>query len=180
MTARLTALTPPHPLAADHELDAFCSGVAPLDEWLIRHARANEAAGASRTFALCVGSRVVGYYSLAAGSLMLAQATGRARRNMPNPIPAILLGRLAIDRAWQGKGLGTDLLRDAVLRILSAGDVIGVRVILVHAISPEAKLFYEKSGFRPSPIEPMTLMITLADAKRAFLGSDEHDGPTAT
>ena len=160
------ALSPPEPLAPDHDLDAFESGVAELDEWLKRRARRNEAAGASRTFVVCAGRRVVGYYSLAAGSILHAAATGRVRRNMPDPVPVLLLGRLAVDRAWQGKGLGADLLADAVLRSIGAADSIGVRAILVHAISDAAKAFYEKHGFRSSLIDPMTLMITIDEAKR--------------
>lgn len=117
---------------------------------------------------LCAGVRVVGYYSLAAGSVMQASAIGRVRRNMPEPVPVILLGRLAIDREWQGKGLGADLLRDAVLRAASAAGTIGVRAILVHAISGPAKAFYERHGFRASAVDPMTLMITIKDALRAL------------
>jgi GNAT superfamily N-acetyltransferase len=127
----------PAPLASDHELDAFDSGVAPLDDWLKRRARANEAGGASRTFVVSAGRRVVGHYSLAAGSVV-----------------------------HQGEGLGRALLRDAVLRVLGAAERIGVRAILVHAISADAKLFYERCGFRPSPLDPMTLMITLAEAEQ--------------
>jgi GNAT superfamily N-acetyltransferase len=169
VAARIPGLSAPQRLAPDHELDAFQSGVDALDGWLKRHARHNEAEGGSRPFVVCMGQRVVGYYSLAAGSLLPSAATGRVRRNMPNPVPIVLLGRLAIDRSVQGKGLGGDLLRDAVLRVLSAGEAIGVRAVLVHAISPEAKAFYERYGFRPSPVEPMTLMITLAEAQRAFV-----------
>jgi GNAT superfamily N-acetyltransferase len=87
---------------------------------------------------------------------------------MPEPVPVVLLGRLAIDREWQGKGLGADLLRDAVMRAASAAGVIGVRAILVHAISDAAKAFYERHGFRPSPVDPMTLMITVEDAAKAL------------
>jgi GNAT superfamily N-acetyltransferase len=164
------AVTPsaPVPLAPGHELDRFDSGIAPLDDWLKRRARGNEADGASRTFVLCIGHRVIGYYSLAAGSLMHAGATGKVRRNMPEPVPVVLLGRLAIDREWQGKGFGADMLRDAVLRTTAAADTIGVRAILVHAISPAAKAFYERHGFRASPVDPMTLMITVADARSAL------------
>jgi predicted N-acetyltransferase YhbS len=90
---------------------------------------------------------------------------------MPDPIPVVLLGRLAIDAEWQGKGLGADLLRDAVLRMLTAGETIGVRAILVHAISDTAKTFYERHGFRPSPVEPLTLMITLSEARRMLAGN---------
>jgi len=156
----------PAPLAPAHELEAFVSGVAALDEWLKRRARRNEAEGASRTFICCVGTRVVGYYSLAAASVLREAATGQIRRNMPEPVPAVLIGRLAVDRAWRGRGVGADLLRDAVLRIVAAAETVGVRAILVHAISDAAKAFYRKHGFRPSPVEPMTLMITIEEARR--------------
>jgi len=155
----------PQPLAPGHELDALDCGVAALDEWLKRRARRNEAEGASRTFVAGVGMRVIGYYSFAVGSVLHAVATGKARRNMPDPTPAILLGRLAVDRRWQGKGLAADLLADAVLRV-GAAETVGVRAMLVHAISEDARRFYEKHGFRASPIEPMTLMITIDEARR--------------
>ncbi len=164
------ALFPPVALAADHRLDAFDSGVAPLDDWLKQRARHNEAEGGSRSFVVCAGHRVVAYYSLAASPVSAAVATGRVRRNMPNPVPVVVLGRLAVDRGWQGRGLGADLLRDAVLRVSAAGVAIGVRAILVHAISNEAKAFYERHGFRPSTMEPMILMVILAEARRALLG----------
>jgi GNAT superfamily N-acetyltransferase len=156
----------PQPLASGHVLDAFDCGVATLDEWLKRRARRNEAEGASRTFVACVGSSVIGYYSLAAGSVLHTVATGKVQRNMPDPAPVILLGRLAVDRRWQGKGIAADLLADAVLRTLGAAQTVGVRAMLVHAISEDAKRFYEKHGFRASPVEPMTLMITTDEAKR--------------
>ena len=165
MTARLPELSAPQPLGPEHELDEFRSEVEPLDDWLKRHARHNDVEGGSRSFVVCAGRRVVGYYSLAASSLLSGVATGRTRRNMPNPVPVVLLGRLAIDRAWQRKGLGADLLRDAVLRAMSAGEAIGVRAMLVHAVSAEAKAFYERHGFRPSPVDPLMLMITLGDAQ---------------
>jgi len=161
----MRALTAPEPLSSDHELDAFESGVASLDEWLKRRARRNEADGRSRTFVVCAARRVVGYYCLAAGSVLHATATGKVRRKMPDPVPILLLGRLAVDREWQGKGLGADLLADAVLRSIGAAKSVGVRAILVHAISDEARTFYEKHGFRPSPVEPMTLMITIEEAQ---------------
>jgi GNAT superfamily N-acetyltransferase len=167
-TADTKALAAPEPLALDHELDAFESGVTTLDDWLRRRARRNEADGASRTFVICAGRRVVGYYSLAAGSILHAAAIGKVRRNMPDPVPVLLLGRLAVDRKWRGKGLGADLLADAILRAIGAAESVGVRAILVHAISEGAKSFYERHGFRPSPIEPMTLMITIAEAQRTL------------
>jgi predicted N-acetyltransferase YhbS len=160
------SLSAPEALASDHELDAFACGVAALDDWLKRRARRNETEGASRTFVVCEGRRVMGYYSLAAASVQHAAAPSKIRRNMPDPIPAVLLGRLAIDRGWQARGLGADLLRDAVLRTLAAAETIGVRALLVHAISEQGKTFYERHGFRASPIEPMTLMITIDEARR--------------
>jgi GNAT superfamily N-acetyltransferase len=168
-------LSAPHPLSPSDDLDTFQSGVEPLDEWLKRRARRNEADGASRTFVVCEGRRVVGYYSLAAGSVLAGAATGRVRRNMPNPVPVVLLGRLAIDAAWQGRGLGADLLRDAVRRTLHAGANIGVRAMLVHAISESAARFYQKHGFRPSPVEPATLMITAAEADTFLSGNQPAD-----
>jgi predicted N-acetyltransferase YhbS len=160
------ALTAPSPLAAEHELEEFNSGTAPLDEWLKRRARQNEASGASRTYVIAEGRRVVGYYGLAAGSVLHEVATSRVRRNMPDPVPVALLGRLAVDRQWQGRGLGAALLRDAVLRVIGAAGMIGVRALLVHAISDEAKAFYERWGFRPSATDPMTLMITIEEAQK--------------
>jgi GNAT superfamily N-acetyltransferase len=160
------ALTAPAPLAAEHELEQFSSGTEPLDDWLKRRARQNETSGASRTYVIAEGQRVVGYYSLAAGSVLHAEATGRVRRNMPNPVPVALLGRLAVDQQWQGRGLGAALLRDAVLRVVGAAATIGVRALLVHAISDEAKAFYEHWGFRASATDPMTLMITIEEAQK--------------
>ena len=140
--------------------------MAPLDEWLKRRAWRNEAEGASRTFVSCAGKRVVGYYSLAAASVLREAASGKVRRNMPDPVPAVLIGRLAVDTAWRGQGVGADLLRDAVLRIVAAAATVGVRAILVHAISANTKTFYQRHGFRPSPLEPMTLMVTIEEARR--------------
>jgi uncharacterized protein (DUF1778 family)/GNAT superfamily N-acetyltransferase len=129
--------------------------------------------GAARTYVICASGRVVGYYALATGAVDHAEATGRTRRNMPNPVPVMVLGRLAIDLHFQGRGLGRALLRDAVLRTMQAADIAGIRAILVHAISEEARRFYQRSGFHPSPVDPMTLMITLRDAEQALIGDPE-------
>jgi GNAT superfamily N-acetyltransferase len=163
-------VSPPEHLHASHDLSAFDSGVPPLDDWLKRRALANESSGASRTYVVCTAERVVGYYALATGAVALQLATGRTRRNMPDPIPVMVLGRLAIDQAYQGQGLGRALLRDAILRTLQAAAIGGIRAILVHAISGDAKRFYERSGFTASPFDPMTLMITTADAEKALSG----------
>lgn len=155
-------LTAPALLSEQHELTTFDSGNATLDEWLRRRARANHISGASRTYVVTDGgARVVGYYCLASGALDLASAPGALRRNMPDPIPMAVLGRLAIDSAYQGQGLGAAMLQDAVLRTAQAADILGIRGVLVHAISPEAKAFYEHYGFAASPNNPMTLVLSL-------------------
>lgn len=155
----------PEPLAETHDLNDFFSGVSSLDDWLKRRARPNQVSGASRTFILTEERRVIGYYALASGAITVADSTGRFRRNMPDPIPVAVLGRLAIDRSQQGRGLGRALFRDCALRVAHAADAIGIRGILVHAISEQAKAFYLALGFDPSPSEPMTLMVTLADIR---------------
>lgn len=139
-----------------------------LNDWLKRRALKNEAQGASRTYVLCAGEVVIAYYCLANGAVAQITATGGVRRNMPDPIPVMVIGRLAVDRHWQGEGIGRALLRDAILRTLQAAEIAGIRAILVHGISEEAKEFYEKCGFTASGIDPMTLMVTVKDAIAAL------------
>lgn len=159
---------PPEKLQAEHEVSPFDCGEPVLNDWLRRRALQNQQSGASSTYVILDEMRVVGYYSLAAGSVARETAPGRVRRNMPEPIPVVVLGRLAIDRAFQGQGLGRALLRDALLRIINASDIIGVRAILVHTLSDRARRFYEKHGFVPSPVNPSTLMVTVAQAMKEF------------
>lgn len=158
-------LTAPAPLAAEHNLSSFTCGQESLDDWLKRRALNNQNAGASRTYVVTDGDRVVAYYALASGALATSAATGKVKRNMPEPIPMAILGRLAIDQAYQGKGLGRALFRDAALRVLSAAETIGIRGLLVHAISDEAVAFYQALGLTASASEPKTLMIPLADLR---------------
>ena len=154
-------LSPPVLLSKEHVLADFSSGVASLDDWLKRRAYPNQVSGASRTYVVTEGQGVVGYYSLASGALALSDTPGPLRRNMPDPVPMGILGRLAVDRAFHGKGLGVALLQDAVIRTAQAGGIIGIRGLLVHAISAEAKAFYEYHGFLASPTQPMTLILSL-------------------
>ncbi|MBB4576404.1 GNAT family N-acetyltransferase [Rhizobium lentis] len=161
-------LSPPAPLADHHELAEFNSGVPELDEWLRRRARANQAGGASRTFVVCEGNRVVAYYALASGAVRQPEAPGRFRRNMPDPVPVAVLGRLAIDQSLQGRGIGRALVRDAGLRLVNAAEILGIRGLLVHAISDDARAFYEAVGFLPSPSDPMMLMVGLHDLNSAL------------
>ncbi|MBZ5607211.1 MAG: GNAT family N-acetyltransferase [Acidobacteriia bacterium] len=159
------ALSPPEPLGDDHQIEGFASGEAVLDDWLTRRARANQASGASRTYVLCEGKRVVGYYSLASGAIAQATVPGKFRRNMPDPIPVVVLARLAVDRSLQGRGLGRAMFRDAARRVAQAADTIGIRGMVVHAISEDARRFYIALGFDPCPAESMTLVVTLKDIR---------------
>ena len=158
-------LLPPEPLADHHEIGEFRSGEASLDDWLKRRARANQVSGASRTYVFCKERHVIGYYALASGVVTVESAPGRFRRNMPNPIPVAVLARLAVDSHWQGRGIGRALFRDAARRVAQAADVIGIRGIVVHAISEEAKKFYLTLGFDASPSQPMMLVVTLSDIR---------------
>lgn len=161
----IDGLLPPEPLADHHAIGDFRSGEASLDDWLKRRARANQVSGASRTYVVCQEQRVIGYYALASGVVTVESAPGRFRRNMPNPIPVAVLARLAVDHDWQGRGIGRALFRDAACRVAQAANAIGIRGIVVHAISEEAKRFYLTLGFDASPREPMTLMVTLSDIR---------------
>jgi GNAT superfamily N-acetyltransferase len=164
----------PEKLKPGHDLSSFNSGTPVLDDWLRRRALLNQDAGASRTYVICTASRVVGYYALANGAIAQAEATGRTRRNMPDPVPVMVIGRLAVDSNFQGRGLGRALLRDATLRTVQAADIAGIRAILVHAISDDAKRFYQRCGFQSSPLDPMTLMITMRDARTALIGENNE------
>ncbi|WP_027996333.1 GNAT family N-acetyltransferase [Simplicispira psychrophila] len=160
------SLLAPEPLAAHHDTTAFACGVESLDHWLKQRALKNQATGASRTFVVvCEGRRVRAYYALASSAVAPDMATGRLRRNMPDPIPVVVLGRLAIDQSLQGSGIGRALVRDACLRVVAAADAIGIRGLIVHALSPAAQNFYERVGFDSSPLDPMTLMATIADLR---------------
>jgi GNAT superfamily N-acetyltransferase len=161
-------ITPPEPITTAHNVESFACGVPVLDEWLKRRALKNESSGASRTFVVCSDGQVIGYYALATGSVGHGDAPGKVRRNMPDPVPVIVLGRLAIDERWQHAGLGRSLLRDAILRTLSVSQQAGVKALLVHTLAEDAKQFYLRNGFRESPLDPMTLIISLQDAAHNF------------
>ncbi len=155
----------PKALSTDHNLDDFDCGHDTLNDWLKGRAIKNEASGASRTYVVCLQNHVIAYYTLATGAVQCPDAPGRIRRNMPDPIPVMVLGRLAVHLNWQKKGLGSDLLADAVKRTLQASEIAGIRAFVVHALSDAAKQFYERFGFQPSPTDPMDLMIALQDAQ---------------
>jgi GNAT superfamily N-acetyltransferase len=154
-------LTSPLPITADHDLTHFDSGVPSLNDWLKKRAFKNHTAGASRCFVLCAGVTVIAYYSLSAGAISHEATPKALRRNMPNPLPVLLLGRLAVDKRYHNQGIGQALLRDAMIRSASVAIDAGVFAILVHAISDQAKQFYISRGFVESPLQPMTLIMTI-------------------
>ncbi len=161
----MVELTSPQPLDNGHLVDTFDCGEPVLNEWLRKRALGNQASGASRTFVVADASgQVMGYYALAAGAVAHEAATGAVRRNMPDPVPVLVIGRLAVDRRAQGMQLGGALLRDAVQRALGVSADAGVRALLVHALSEPARKFYLHYGFQASALHPMTLMLRLPSA----------------
>jgi GNAT superfamily N-acetyltransferase len=154
-------LQPPVPLADTHLLDDFDCGVASLNDWLKRRAVANQKNSASRIYVVTDEQKVIAYYCLCSGALALSHTPSPIKRNMPDPVPVAILGRLGVDTAWKGQGLGAALLQDAVLRTMQAAEIVGIRGIVVHAISEQARQFYEHYGFSPSPTQPMTLILSI-------------------
>ncbi len=152
-------ITAPRLIAADDELEDFDCGVSVLNDWLKRRAIANHVSGASRSYVVCGGGRVVGYYCLSAGAIAVSAATGSIRRNMPDPIPAIILGRLAIDLTARGRGLGAGLLLHAIEQTQQAAKIAGIRALLVHAKDKSSADFYHHFKFSPSTLDPMILML---------------------
>lgn len=155
-------LLPPQPMAAEHRLEGFSCGESTLDEWLHRRALINQTSGASRTFVVTdEAQQVVAYYALAAGAVSHQDSPGSVRRNMPDPVPVMVLARLAVDQRLQGQQVGSALLKDALQRAVAVAQNIGVRALLVHALGERAKKFYNHYGFLSSPVNPMTLMLPL-------------------
>ncbi len=162
-------LSAPVLLADHHDLTGFNSGEPALDDWLRRRARANQADGASRTFVACDGDRPMAYYALASGSVGVAGLPSRFRRNMPDPVPVVMLGRLAVDLGVAGQGVGRGLFKDAARRISHAADTIGIRGIAVHPISADARAFYLKLGFSDCLGDASLMVVTLKNVQ-ALLG----------
>lgn len=161
----------PQPLDSEHRINGFECGVGSLDTWLVKHARAAAGAGSARTYIVVDSTqeRVVGYHALSLASIEHVDAIPRAKKGMPrNPIPVMLLARLAVDKAVQGKGIGAFLLRDAMSRALSVAEQTGMRLLLVHAVNDEARAFYEHFGFETSPTDPMNLQLLIKDIRLAL------------
>lgn len=157
-------LNPPVLLIKDHDRSAFDCGVPALNDYLKKYALQNQTKHAARTYVATRGNRIVGYYSLAYGSVSLEEAPQNVKSGLPrHPIPVILLARLAVDSTEQGHGLGAALLKDALLRTIQAAEIAGLRAMLVHAKDDAAKSFYEKFGFEPSPIDAYHLFLRVSD-----------------
>lgn len=159
----MSELVGPELLTEHHLLDGFDCGNDALNAWLAGRARRNQIEGSSRTWVVTADDRVVAFYASSTAVVLRAHATGRAARNQPEPIPALLLGRLAVDESWQGRGLGSALLKHFILKSLEIAQITGVRVLLVHAKTGEAAAFYSRYGFEPSPIDDLTLMLLVKD-----------------
>src|SRR5215831_18391212 len=164
-----TPLSDVESISESHDLSQFdCGPHESLNVWLRRFAIANQKNESARTYVVHRGGRVVGYYSISAGSVSVEEAPGRIAKGLArHPIPVILLGRLAVDKRERGMGLRNALLKDALLRIARAADVLGARAVLVHAIDEQAKKFYEHFNFEPSPVHDMQLMLLMKDLRKA-------------
>lgn len=163
-----SGFTPIEPLGESHRLVGFDSGEGELDEWLTRRGVANQRAGFSRTYVTTDGHRVVAYHSLSAFTVLRSDATGRARLQAPRQIPAVLLGRLAVDRDFQGLSLGAAMLRHAMELTVAASQTVGVRMLVVSALHPSAAEFYKRFGMTASPTNPLDLMITAVDIEASM------------
>lgn len=161
----MSGYSAPRPISEGDVVAAFDSGEPTLDKYLRERALANHVEGASRCFVTCRDGRIVGFYALTAAAVERAGTPGRVRRNIPDPVPVILMSRLAIDRKEQGKGLGAHLLRDAVTRAVAAAEIIGVRALLVHALHEQARAFYAHFDFEPPPTDPLHLLLLIKDAR---------------
>lgn len=158
----------PRAIRDTDDVASFASGEPDLDTYLRGRALANHVGGASRCFVTCREQRVVGFYALAAAAVERRAVPGRVRRNMPEPIPVILISRLAVDQSEQGSGLGAHLLRDAIARSVAAAELIGVRAVLVHALHDRARAFYTHFGIESSPSDPLHLLLLIDDASASM------------
>lgn len=160
----------PELLTEKHDCSGFGCGKPPLNQYIKRYALVNQQNDISRTYVATRSGRVVGYYTLAFGSISHDEATPKIKAELPQyPIPIMLLARLAVDKHEAGKGLGKGLLKDALLRTIQAADIGGLRAMLTHAKDEDAKQFYQKFGFEESPIQPLTLMLSIKDIRASLL-----------
>jgi GNAT superfamily N-acetyltransferase len=167
---KIDRIAAPAPLAEAHDRSRFDCGKEALNDWLRLRAMASEGRS-SRCYVVCAGGVVVGYYSLSAGAVRHTAAQGRAprtlRANLPDPTPVMVLGRLAVDKNYHGRGIGKGLLKDALQRALAASRLIGARALIVHALDDDAVPFYAGFGFKPFPAEPRTLFLPMEAVGKA-------------
>lgn len=152
----------PRPISHNDDLASFCCGEAELDHWLKTRALKNEGK-ATRTYALCIDDKLAGFYSLAVGSISRELVSGSIRRNMPEPIPVMLIARLAVDKKFHGRGIGMGLLRDALLRTVHVASIAGIRAVMVNALNDNAAGFYSHFGFKEAPNNRLLLLLPLAE-----------------
>lgn len=165
------SLGAPESLNASRRIDAFGCGKPTLDAWLTRHARQAQASGSAKTFIVADGEKVAGYYSLTVGQVDTAEAPPRVSKGMGRyPIPVVILARLAVSKNYQGQGIGTAMLRDAIRRTLAISEQAGIRALLTHPIDDDAARFYQRFGFMPSPLQEQQLLLLLKDARRVLVG----------
>ncbi len=161
------SLSAPTALEAHHYLEGFDCGKQALTDWLLRHARHAQGSGSARTFVVCDGQRMAGYFSLTVGQVDTSEVPERVRRGMGQyPIPVVLLARLAVDTDYQGKGVGAGMLQDAIRRTLLISEQAGIRALLTHPIDTQADAFYRKFGFEPTPEQENQLILLLKDARK--------------
>jgi GNAT superfamily N-acetyltransferase len=159
----------PVPLDKQHVLDEFDCGVPALNKYLKNYALQNHFAGGARTYVTVRNGQVIGYYSLAYGSVQVDKTPPRVRAGLGRyPVPVMILTRLAIDLTEKGKGLGAELLRDALIRTLQAAEIAGLRAVVVHAKDESAKAFYQRFGFVPSPLHEFHLFLLLKDIRKTM------------
>jgi predicted N-acetyltransferase YhbS len=161
-------MQPPVPLSNSHLIADFDCGVESLNDWLRKRAWKNQASNVSRTYVVCKEKNIIGYYCLSSAAIDREDMPKSQQRNMPDPIPAVLIGRLAVDLKYKGRGIGAGLLQDALVRIVTASQTVGIAYILVRALDVEAKRFYEKYGFVAIPEETLTLFLPVATALAAL------------
>ena len=160
--------SPPQSISPEHILENFDCGETSLNDWLRKRALKNDLSDASRTYVVCSENVVVAYYSLHLGCIQNSQAVRKIKRNMPDPIPAIVLGRLAVDRLHQGKGLARALIKDMFLRAIQVSDLAGTKAVLVKALNEKVTAFYQSFGFVQSKTDPFLLMKAIAEVRASL------------
>jgi GNAT superfamily N-acetyltransferase len=164
----LNDCSPPQRLKPEHKFDDFDCQEQSLNDWLKNRAIKNDLADASRTYVVCCGDRVVAYYSTHLGSIEHSEVSAKVKRNMPNPMPAFVLGRLAVDENYQKRGIGKALIKDMFLKALEVSERAGTKVVLVEALHENAMRFYESFGFVRSKTNPLLLMKLIAEVRASF------------